>query len=69
MSTTHNPTHRLLDNVFSVFPDKKGTTLKQYGKKNDRVELISEHGNVCIVEDKQGSRYPVMTSIIVKINQ
>jgi hypothetical protein len=30
-----------------------------YAKVNDRVKLISEHGNVCIVEKENGERVPV----------
>lgn len=33
--------------------------LKQYGKRNEEVIIISDHDNVLIVENKEGNRYPV----------
>lgn len=46
----------LLQDVFSVFHKKKDHI--QYGKRGERVTLLSNHGNVWIVKGKSGP-FPV----------
>ena len=66
---------KLNSDVLSCFhgrqeiPDKKargGVRIengqKIYGVKNEEVELVADHGNVWIVENKKGIRYPVNVS-------
>ncbi|QJB39747.1 hypothetical protein HF324_18535 [Chitinophaga oryzae] len=47
----------LLADAFSAFYQDK--VRLHYGKAGDRVKIISEHGAVLIVEDKNGNRFPV----------
>ena len=42
----------LTENIISVFR-------RQYGKKGDKVKIISDRGNVLIVENKEGVRFSV----------
>lgn len=46
----------------------KGNEPKLYGKWGDVVTLVSdEHGEVLIVEDKKGTRFPVQLNKVEKI--
>lgn len=47
----------LLADVYSTF--HKGNKPILYGKKGQEVKEISQHGEVLIVEAKNGSRFPV----------
>ena len=47
----------------SIFSDKKGNP-KVYGKKGERVTLISTSHPAAIVENKTGERYPVSVHIL-----
>lgn len=54
-------------------PDKKArggirveTGPKCYGRKNDEVKIISEHGNITIVENGTGNRYPVKAEFLIQ---
>lgn len=44
---------RLKTDIISVFKNHV------YGKAGEEVKVISEHGEVFIVENKKGIRYPV----------
>lgn len=37
---------------------------KVYGKKGDRVQVVKEHGDVAIVEDSKGNRFPINVKAI-----
>jgi hypothetical protein len=41
----------------------------QYAKKNERAKVISQHGNVLIVEAKNGKRFPVHIDKVKKIER
>lgn len=45
-------TAKLIEDVFSYKKTK-------YASKGDEVKIISEHGEVLIVENKNGNRFPV----------
>jgi len=52
----------LKEDIFSHF--KKARTDVQnirYGSKNEKVKLIHNLGNVSIVENKKGERFPTLT--------
>lgn len=38
-----------------------------YAKEGTRVKLIADRGNVLIVEDEKGFRFPLLSEEIVKI--
>jgi hypothetical protein len=42
----------LLQDIFSMFHDKKGPV--KLGQCGEKVRLISDHGNVLVVEGKNG---------------
>lgn len=44
----------LKEDVFSTLKPKV-----QYGKKGEKVEIISDHGNAVIVANKSGDKYSV----------
>ncbi|WP_165304988.1 hypothetical protein [Pedobacter sp. SYP-B3415] len=50
----------LSEDIYSSF--KKG---KRYGKKGDRVTVISESGHVVIVEPEQGVRFPLLKTQLI----
>lgn len=58
---TKNTSTRLKDDVFShVSKDPhKAKQMLQYGSKGEQVTVLSDKGNVLIVENKKGNRYPV----------
>lgn len=52
---------RLKEDVRSLFNPE---TL--YGKQGDDVEMISDCGNVCIVQSKDGNKFPVRTELLTE---
>lgn len=54
-------TVRLKTDIYShVTKDPKSAKNKLlYGSKGERVAVVSDHGNVLIVEDKNGKKYSV----------
>lgn len=58
---TKNTTTRLKADVFShVTKDpKKAKQMLRYGAKGDQVTILSDKGEVLVVEDITGNRYPV----------
>jgi hypothetical protein len=56
-----NKSTKLKENIRSHGKDK---TL--YGKQGDTVKIISDCGNVCIVEGEDGNRFPVHKDLLVK---
>lgn len=53
----------LLEDVYSNFKAKKSDP---YGKRGEKVVVITESETVLIVENKKGNRYPVHISKISK---
>ena len=50
----------LLADALSVFHhDKKPI---RYGIKGEKLKVVSDHGQVLIVEDRKGQRYPVQAA-------
>lgn len=39
-------------------------TKRIYGHMGDEVKVIVDHGHVCIVEDEDGNRFPVLTEFL-----
>lgn len=52
----------LSDDIISTFHK-----LKPYGKKGEKVKEVSDHGNVLIVENLKGERFPVLKSKLIKL--
>lgn len=59
-----NSFHILSEDVFSVY--RKGLL---YGSMNEKVKLISDQGNVCIVEKENGDRFPVKKDLLSSVVQ
>lgn len=36
----------------------------KYATQGQMVKLIAEHGNVCVVENNEGFRFPILTALI-----
>lgn len=50
---------RLAKDVLSIMYSTK-TKPYYYGRQNDKVKIISEnHDGMCVVENKDGQRYPI----------
>lgn len=54
--------YRLLEDIYS-----NGKGRQPYGQAGDLVELLADHGEVFIVENKKGVRFPVSKSKCVII--
>lgn len=39
-----------------------------YGKSGDKVKIVSDNGNVLIVEDKAGNRFPASKEAVTHTN-
>lgn len=54
-------THIILEDIIS---HSKGNI---YAKKGEKVRIISQSGNVCIVESESGVRFPLKNDKIISI--
>ena len=54
----------LLQDIFSMFHDKKGPV--KLGQNGEKVRLISDHGNVLVVEGKTGRFTVEKTKVLCK---
>ena len=45
----------------------RGKDKKLYGKKGDKVKMISESESACVVEDKLGKRFPIHKNLLQAI--
>lgn len=56
----------LSEDILSNYFDKRGGKPIVYGKRGEKVTEISNCGNVLIVENKDGNRFPVS---VEKVNE
>lgn len=50
-----------------LLEDVKSFKREVYGKKDDIVAVVSEMGNILIVENKYGSRFPVLKGKTIEV--
>ena len=55
---------KLAHDIISAFRESK-TKFKVYGKKHEEVDVISDHGDMKIVEGKNKDRYAVRTDELI----
>jgi len=58
----------LKENVYSHFKNGQ-KDYHQYGNAGDKVKVISDRGNVLIVETESGARYPAESEKVIRTNK